>query len=73
MGEMLRDSEVPPAEAMAETPVSLHDPATGEDAESTSVWIPSGRSLREELMQPRYLALAIVAVLAIVLQLWLLY
>jgi len=38
-----------------------------------SVWIPAGRTLREELSRPRYVALLLVALVAIGLQLWLLF
>ncbi|MCC6946015.1 MAG: hypothetical protein IT335_15665 [Thermomicrobiales bacterium] len=36
-------------------------------------WLPEGRTLRDELRQPRYAAVAAVALIVILLQLWVLF
>ena len=41
--------------------------------EAGNTWIPEGRSASEELRRPRYLVLAIVVVVVILLQIWLLF
>ncbi|MBX3071858.1 MAG: hypothetical protein KF883_15240 [Thermomicrobiales bacterium] len=46
---------------------------TDEVAPPVGRWLPEGRTLGHELRQPRYAAVAAVALIVILLQLWVLF
>ncbi len=73
MSDSLPGSAVPEQPVDQDFDLEHTGPVTDSGNEHKSVWIPDGRSLREELVQPRYLGLLIIVLVVIVIQLWLLF